>query len=276
MKSTIVIALCLLCVARAGIADDGLWKCKVEAKAEWQEFDVVLKGGKSYLITANGAWTTAETTKKFGPSGGGATAGFGFFKVNKSFELGCLMANVRTTQYEIGSFKLVQPKYTGQLEMRMNDSATDDNVGSVSVIIEELSADVASRLERAFIVRPNLGKEDAGSGWQRSKFSLRKGQQLKLEFHGKWTTSFVTGAFGPEGGGLTEELGNADEYRYIKGVRVGALIGRFGRDGRPFAVDPEGKAEVTVTADTDGDLYFNINDTLQLDNGGAIVVVPAE
>lgn len=281
MKIVLLFSVCIAACCDAAIAEDDLWECDIHADEGWQSAGVVLRSGRTYLMTSTGTWTTSDgsewkKTNPFGPDGGGATSGFGFFKVNKSFGLGCLMGSVGGKEYEVGSFAVVRPRTSGQLRFRINDTATSDNDGKVHVTIEQLSSNAAADFDKAFRVRPNLGKDRANSGWQKSSFDLRKGQSIKFEFYGKWTTSPYTGTFGPEGGGMTEDFGPdaARDFRLVPGVKVGALIGRFGYGGRPFAVNPKGKDIVNVTADTSGSLYFNINDTLQFDNGGAIVVVP--
>jgi hypothetical protein len=236
-----------------------------------------MRRGRAYLLTAVGEWTTASTTRKFSPDGGGATAGFGFFKVNKSFALGCLMAAVGDEEFEVGSFAVIQPEdVSGALKMRINDSAVSDNEGSVHVTVEELTPDEARNYRKAFRVRPNLGKEDPNSGWQKSNITATAGHSITLKLRGKWTTSFATAPFGPEGGGMTEDFGNdqARDFRLLKDAKVGALLGRIGYSGRPFVVSPEGKRTVTIQARESGPLFFNINDTLQVDNGGALIVIP--
>ncbi len=281
MKRALGVALCCAVLGTySGVQaaeEGGLYECEVQARAGWQTFDLTARRGKSYLVTAMGEWTTAPSTHKFGPDGGGATAGFGFFKVNTRFALGCLMAAVGDEDFEIGSFKVITPEdNSGSLKFRMNDSATDDNEGSVHVTIEELSPEEARNYEGAFRVRPNLGKDDPNSGWQRSNLTVRQGESITLKLRGKWTTSFATTPFGPEGGGMTESFGEeaARDFRLVKDAKVGALLGRVGYSGRPFAVSPDAKRTVTIRANESGPLLFNINDTLQLDNGGAIIVIP--
>ena len=287
------VALTLVCLAvasgfgDAALAEEGIWECVVHADEGWQSCDVMMRRGNAYLVTAVGLWTTSDgskyptTTPMFGPDGGGQTAGASKilpiplfdFRVNRNFELGCLMAAVGASEFEVGSLAVIKPDLSGRLRLCMNDKEPRDNDGKVQVTIELITEKDILIYEKAFKVRPNLGKDDPNSGWQRSGIRLSRGDSVTLAFYGKWTTQpLTTGVFGPEGGGIS----NADKFRLIPdpNVKIGALLGRIGYTGRPFAVNPKGERKVTFTADDTGDLFFNINDTFQVDNAGTIVVVP--
>ena len=251
----------------------------VEADQGWQTYEVNLKAGRTYIITATGAWTCSDgskfpRTEEFGADGGGATSSFGFFKVNRSFAMGCLMAQVEGQEYEIGGYRLLKTERSGKLLFRMNDTAPDDNDGKLHVDVQELSDEAAAAIDESFVVRSDLNDDAADCGWQKSRIHLTAGESITLELYGKWAISSLVAHCGPEGHATPEDAGNALGFPWAAGIPVGALLARIGPDGPVFAVTPQGEASVVLTADTTGDLYFNINDQQRADNGGRIVVVP--
>jgi hypothetical protein len=107
---------------------------------------------------------------------------------------------------------------------------------------------------------------DASQPWTSSGISVRKGQRLTFTSTGEIQLS-------DDGNDMATASG-AKNARYaanapMRNVLAGALIGRIGTNGQPFAIG----STATITAPAAGILYLGVNDDGFADNRGNFQVV---
>ncbi len=104
--------------------------------------------------------------------------------------------------------------------------------------------------------------------WQSTGALLRRGNTYRITASGQWQQGFLCSSSGPsgEGSGCFPPLPVAA----LKGLPIGTLIGKVGKEGTPFPVG----AEREFTAQADGVLYLRDNDIadFSFDNTGFVNV----
>lgn len=96
--------------------------------------------------------------------------------------------------------------------------------------------------------------------WQSVGLMLKRGEVAVIAAQGEWQYSPVAGRHGPNG------LNYAPDFYPLPYANAGALLAKVGEAGEPFWVG-EG---ITYYAETDGRLYFRINDDILGDNVGTV------
>tara|TARA_B100000315_G_scaffold221678_1_gene225231 strand:+ start:330 stop:1742 length:1413 start_codon:yes stop_codon:yes gene_type:complete len=106
----------------------------------------------------------------------------------------------------------------------------------------------------------------ANKSWQSSGAIVQKENTYKITASGKWRHGnipfFPNPWFAPDG------VGSNNINTIVKDISTGTLIARIGNN-QPFAVG----SSLVIKADSDGILFFRMNDTILFDNEGEIEVV---
>ena len=105
----------------------------------------------------------------------------------------------------------------------------------------------------------------ANVAWNDSRIDVMRGDRLRFDAQGDVT--FIQGANNTiNAGGKTDVM----SQRYpVPSLGVGALIGKIGPNGTPFAI---GSSRDPVTVPATGRLYLGVNDDNFADNAGAFSV----
>ncbi len=104
----------------------------------------------------------------------------------------------------------------------------------------------------------------AGSGWVATGMTVRKGEFVSFDATGEVQLS-------SDGGDRARPAGanRTAASSPIPTVSAGALIGRIGSNGRPFAIGDQ----ASVPMPDGGTLYLAVNDDERADNAGEFIVV---
>jgi hypothetical protein len=105
--------------------------------------------------------------------------------------------------------------------------------------------------------------------WRNSGVVVEKGKHYEIKAKGRWTAGSFCSWSGPDGAGASNALCIPIGLQ-VKGWSQGALIGKIGHEGTPFAVGNE----LSLEPEQDGVLYFRMNDQDGLfgDNEGYVNV----
>jgi hypothetical protein len=109
---------------------------KVFANLEWQDIGVELKELKTIVLSATGFWYMTATPAI--PPEGSATNPALFsidYRVNKNFlhgQLICRNTNSINENFSIGNYT---PSVNGRMECRINDTAINNNSGSLKIFV---------------------------------------------------------------------------------------------------------------------------------------------
>lgn len=109
----------------------------------------------------------------------------------------------------------------------------------------------------------------AKNEWTSAGVQLRKGVRYRVSASGEWHMGGFCGRSGPSGIGSNTPLCFSFIPPFILPQhQIGTLLGKIGRDGRPFAIGESLEFE----AERDGTLYLRSNDPkgLTLDNSGQV------
>jgi hypothetical protein len=128
------------------------------------------------------------------------------------------------------------------------------------------SAEPPKELSGAETVTASL---PAKNEWTSSGVRLRKGVKYRVSASGEWHMGGFCARSGPSGVGSNTPLCFSFIPPFILPQhQIGTLLGKIGRDGRPFAIGESLEFE----AERDGTLYLRSNDPkgLTLDNSGSV------
>ena len=103
-------------------------------------------------------------------------------------------------------------------------------------------------------------------GWQKTGPRLTAGRRYELAATGTWS-AIGRHRCGPNGGGVTTDAEFA-----LPGAQGAALIGRLGKDGKPFLVG----SRLVLAPDRSAELYLAMNDSRYGDNSGQLRVTIRE
>jgi hypothetical protein len=109
--------------------------------------------------------------------------------------------------------------------------------------------------------------------WRNSGVCVRKGHKYNITAKGRWRVGGLCGWTGPDGTGCYTPLcWDTPMFRFIEGWSHCTLLGKIGKDGKPFAIGDD----YELVAREDGVLYFHINDNGSCgDNEGMVTVTTA-
>lgn len=103
----------------------------------------------------------------------------------------------------------------------------------------------------------------ASTAWTDTTITVRRGETLKVESSGRVMFSRDRGAIATTAGS-----GQPGRQYPVPTLPVGALIGKIGNDGRPFAIG----SGTSISASGTGRLFLGVNDDDFSDNSGAFTV----
>lgn len=122
-------------------------------------------------------------------------------------------------------------------------------------------------LRNAQIIASNVAVQ-ANTAWNDSGVDVMRGDQLRFDAQGQVT--FIQGGTGPTNSGGSFEH-RSDKYP-VPSLGVGALIGKVGTNGTPFAIGANNNA---IAMPASGRLYLGVNDDNVSDNSGSFSVTIA-
>jgi hypothetical protein len=109
--------------------------------------------------------------------------------------------------------------------------------------------------------------------WRNSGVFVKKDHKYNITAKGRWRVGGLCGWTGPDGTGCYTPLcWDSPMFRFIEGWSHCTLLGKIGKDGKPFAIGDD----YELVAREDGVLYFHINDNGSCgDNEGMVTVTTA-
>lgn len=107
----------------------------------------------------------------------------------------------------------------------------------------------------------------AAGSWRNSGVMVKKGEKYKITASGKWNIGGLSNFCGPDGIGCDHALA-WDLGGIVPGFKSATLIAKIGEEGKPFGVG----ASFQLESQTDGYLFFRMNDHTPGDNVGAVNV----
>lgn len=168
--------------------------------------------------------------------------------------------------FPIGEHGSVTMPADGELFLGINDDYINDNSGSFRVEIGSPGTVGTSGRAEPEQPEPVSVTVPANRQWTSTNITVRRGQRISFSASGqiKWAPDASKTA-NPDGASMDAD---ARQHYPVPAKGVGALVGRVGTNGQPFAVGAQG----TVTMPADGELFLGVNDDFVVDNSGNFTV----
>ncbi len=177
--------------------------------------------------------------------------------------VGALLGKVGAdgTPFMIGANGWMRMPADGELYLGINDDYFQDNRGSYSVTVEGQNDTVGTSGQT---IQPKTVSVPGNQAWTPTGITVTQGQTLSFNASGQvgWAQG-ASNVTGPDGNN------SATNAQYpVPNKGVGALIGRVGPNGQPFAIGSQGR----VTMPASGELFLGVNDNYLTDNRGSFTV----
>ena len=229
------------------------------AAADWLDTGLYLAADQRYALSASGRWgPIAETST--GPEGKPFDADRSYPVANARVYTLIARIGPGGPAFAVGSDCAFIASKAGRLRLRMNVAKLADCWGALRVaasgpLVARADAPLLSRFTRTL----REVKVDSRADWAPAGIDLRPGERLLLTAKG---TCYTGGADPTDADGrdLT-----------ANGHRVGALLGRIGASGAPFAIG----TLCLLEPREGGSLFLVVHDISREDNQGGFTVTIA-
>jgi hypothetical protein len=248
----------------------------VRGNTPWTDTGIDVTSGQTMRVEQSGRVFFSRATDNVADPSGNPQFRNDQFPV-PSQPAGTLIAKVGSNgaPFAIGTNPSFDAPASGRLYLGVNDTIFDDNSGSFRVTVSRLGRGLANRgwtpstpdssTPMATGANQNVIVVRGNTAWTDTGLTLRAGESFRVAPTGRVS-------FARAGDTVAEPDGNAsyrNEQFPVPDMPAGALIGKIGVNGRPFAV---GSAPEPFQLRQAGRLYLGVNDTIFDDNSGSFRV----